>query len=147
MTRISHQTDAVDIDLSVPLKTVCFIIFKAREFHAKDAVTDPDSSSNPADDRGAAVLEDHPDDPVFEELVSLISNLSIDEQIDLVALMWLGRDDYSVADWESVRADAAAAHNDRTARYLCGDPLLADCLSDGLSLLDYSCAKFELEHL
>ena len=31
---------------------------KAREFDAKDEVTEPDPGSNPSDDKGAAVLEE-----------------------------------------------------------------------------------------
>jgi hypothetical protein len=43
---------------------VCYIIVKAREFDAKDVVTDPDDASNPTDDAMVSVLEDHRDDPV-----------------------------------------------------------------------------------
>jgi hypothetical protein len=48
-------------DLSISPEKVCFIIVKAREFDAKDVVTDPDDSSNPTDDAMVAVLEDHRD--------------------------------------------------------------------------------------
>jgi hypothetical protein len=51
-------------------------------------------------------IEDHADDPVVEELTSLTSSLSEDEQTDLVALAWLGRDDYSAGDWPAVRDEA-----------------------------------------
>jgi hypothetical protein len=135
-----------ETELEVPLETVCFIIMKAREFDAKDAVTEPSPASNPSDDRSAAILEDHADDPVLEELQSLISDLSLDAQIDLVALMWLGRDDQSADEWQSVRQQATEAHNEHTADYLCGTPLLADHLADGLSTLGYSCLEFEREH-
>lgn len=147
MTKQSSQTEADQIELNVPLEKVCFIIFKAREYDAKDVSTNSDEGSNPADDKDVSVLEDRSDDPVLQELVSLISSLSEDEQIDLVALMRLGREDYSADDWSDVRAEAADAHNERTAEYLCGTPLLADHLSNGLSTLDYSCADYELEHL
>jgi hypothetical protein len=40
--------------------------------------------------------------------------------------MWLGRDDYGPGDWPSVRAQAVDAHNEHTAEYLTGEPLLAD---------------------
>jgi hypothetical protein len=36
-------------------------------------------------------------------LTSLISELSDDEQIDLVALMWLGRNGYGADGWDEVR--------------------------------------------
>lgn len=134
-------------ELAIPLEKVCFIVMKAREYDAKDEVTDPDSGSNPSDDKASAVLEDHADDPVLEELTSLISELSEDEQIDLVALTWLGRDDYEASDWQSVRQEAARAHNRHTAGYLLGNPVLADNLADGLSAVGMSCEEFDKKHL
>ena len=95
----------------------------------------------------AAVLEDHGDDPVVEELTSFIAALSLDEQIDLVALAWLGRDDYDEGDWPAVREEAAEAHNERTATYLLGMPQLGDFLEEGLAVLGYSCEDYEIERL
>jgi len=133
--------------LTISPEKVCFVIIKAREFDAKDEVTEPDPGSNPSDDMGAAVLEDHADDPVVEELTSLIDALSEDEQIDLVALAWLGREDDSADDWPSTRAEAARAHNKNTASYLLGIPQLADFLEEGLSVLGFSCEEFEMGRL
>ncbi|MBD1546345.1 DUF3775 domain-containing protein [Roseibium aggregatum] len=147
MTQRSSQTEADQTELTIPLEKVCFIIFKAREFDAKDVSTTSDDGSNPSDDGDRSVLEDRDDDPVLQELMSLIASLSVDEQVDLVALMHLGRDDNTAQDWDDVRTEAAEAHTDRTAEYLCGTPLLADYLSDGLSALDYSCADYEMDHL
>ncbi|HWG03506.1 MAG TPA: DUF3775 domain-containing protein [Beijerinckiaceae bacterium] len=127
--------------LTIPVETVCFVIVKAREFDAKDVVTEPDPGSNPTDDDAISVLEDHGDDPVADEIKSLVDALADDEQIDLVALAWLGRGDYVAADWASVRADALAAHNNRTAAYLLGTPLIGDFLEEGLSMLGYSCTE------
>ena len=141
------QADDDQDELTISPEKVCFIIIKAREFDAKDEVTEPDPGSNPADDRDAAVLEDHEDDPVLEELTTLINSLSVDEQIDLIALAWLGRDDYSAGDWPGVREEAARAHKQRIAEYLLGMPLLADFLEEGLSMLGYSCEEFEIERL
>jgi hypothetical protein len=133
--------------LTISPEKVCFVIVKAKEFDAKDAVTEEDPGSNPTDDKETAVLEDHEDDPVVEELSGFIGALTEDEQVDLVALAWLGRDDYAASDWEAVREEAAAAHNDRTASYLLGMPLLGDFLEEGLSLLGYSCEEFEIGRL
>lgn len=88
---------------------------KAREFEAKDVVTDPNSGSNATDDAMVAVLEDHRDDPTGAELRAFIGALSEDEQIDLVALTRLGRGDGTIADWKEIRAEASRAHNNRTA--------------------------------
>jgi hypothetical protein len=133
--------------LTISPEKVFFVIVKAREFDAKVAVTETDPGSNPSDDKDAAVLEDHSDDPVVEELTSLINSLSEDEQIDLVTLAWLGRDDYSAGDWAEVREEAARAHNKRTAAYLLGMPMLGDFLEEGLSMLGYSCEEFEINRL
>ncbi len=145
--RTTEQGPEDAISLSISPEKVCFIIFKAREFDAKDAVSEPDPGSNPSDDKEAAILEDHEDDPVVEELTSFINSLSQDEQIDLVALTWLGRDDYSADDWPSVRAEAAEAYNEHTTDYLIGTPLLGDFLEEGLALLGRSCEEFEIDRL
>jgi len=146
-TTIPHDIEESKPELSVSPEKVCFLIFKAREFDAKEDPSESDPASNPSDDKDAAVLEDQPDDPVVEEITSLIDSLSQDEQIDLVALTWLGRDDYSVEDWQAVREEAARAYNGRTARYLLGIPQLGDFLEEGLSMLGHSCEEFEIERL
>ncbi|HTQ83740.1 MAG TPA: DUF3775 domain-containing protein [Pseudolabrys sp.] len=133
--------------LTISPEKVFFAIVRAREFDAKDEISEPDPGSNPSDDMDVAVLEDHDDDPVVEELTAFINSLSEDEQVDLVALAWLGRDDYSANDWAEVRAEAARAHNERTAAYLLGIPQLGDFLEEGLSTLGYSCEDFELNRL
>ena len=133
--------------LTIALEHVCFLIVKAREFDVKVGVVEPDPGSNPGDEDMREVLEDYPDDPVQEELTSFIDGLSYDEQVDLVTLAWLGRDDYSAEDWAEVRQQAAEAHNNRTAAYLLGMPLLGDYLEEGISLLGLSCQDFEMGRL
>jgi hypothetical protein len=125
--------------LSISPEKVCFFVLKAREFDVKDAVADPDSGSNPSDDAMIDVLEDHPDDPTQQELRSFIDALTEDEQIDLVALTWLGRGDGTLDEWNELRAEAARLHNKRTAAYLLGKPMLGDHLEEGLSQFGLSC--------
>jgi hypothetical protein len=120
---------------------LCFIVSLAREFDVKDVVTDPHPASNPTDDAQLAALEDHVNDPSAVELRTFIDELDVDEQIDLVALVWLGRGDGERSDWTSLRTDAADAHNDRTADYLMGMPLLADFLLDGMNAFNISCEE------
>ena len=45
--------------LAISPEKVCFIVVKAREFDAKDIVTDPGDSSSATDDAMISVLEDH----------------------------------------------------------------------------------------
>jgi len=141
------RTPTVMPTLSISPEKVCFIIVKGHEFDAKDIVTDPNEGSNAADDAMISVLEDHPDDPVQQELIGFINALTEDEQVDLVTLTWLGRGDGTVEDWDQLRAEASRAHNRRTAQYLLGMPLLPDHLEDALSELGMSCQEFETGRL
>ena len=126
-------------ELSISEQKLCFIIAKAREFDVKDVVTDPDDASNATDDAMISVLEDQKDDPVVQELVAVIYAMSEDEQVDLVTLTWLGRGDGTIEDWSELRAEAARAHNRRTASYLLGIPLLSDYLEEAISQFGISC--------
>jgi Protein of unknown function (DUF3775) len=136
-----------DPTLTISSESVCFIIIKAREFDAQDVVTDPDSGSNAADDGAASVLEAHSDDLTQKELVAFINALSEEEQTDLVALLWLGRGDGTMEDWDDLRDEAQRQHNARTATYLLGEPLLSDHLEEGLSQFGLTCEDFEIGRL
>lgn len=133
--------------LTIRPETVCYIIIKAREFGVKVEPEDVDSGSNPTDDREVDVLEDFADDPTFEELSSALEAVNDDESLDLVALAWIGRGDYTVEDWDEAREQAAEIPMKDRPRYLIGTPLLGDYLEEGLSELGYSCEDVEVERL
>ena len=61
--------------------------------------------------------------------------------------MWLGRGDGTLEDWSDLRDEAQEQHNNRTAAYLLGEPLLSDFLEEGLSQFGLSCAEFEIDRL
>ena len=130
-------------DLAISPEKVAAILTKARQFDVKDVVTDPDSGSNASDDAMLSILEDHADDPVRNELIAIIRGLNEDEQVDLVALTWLGRGDGDLDDWQEIRAEAARAHKRRAAEYLLGIPLLGDYLEEALTQIGYSPEEFE----
>ncbi|WP_395665029.1 DUF3775 domain-containing protein [Methylocella sp.] len=134
-------------ELSISTDEVCFIIQKARQFDVKEGLSDLDSGSNASDDGMIDVLEDRADDPVAREIAGAVDGLNVDEQAELVALVWLGRGDGGLEDWDELRAEAARAQNGRTAGYLLGIPLLSDYLEEGLALFGLSCADFEAENL
>lgn len=125
-------------ELTISPEKIAFVIEKAREFDVKEAASDPDSGSNAADDDMVDVLDDNGRDPVVRELSSFIRALNEDEQIDLVALMWLGRGDGTIEEWDDLRARAVEARGEytnprrETVSYLLGEPMLGDFLADGL---------------
>jgi hypothetical protein len=127
--------------LNVNPATVCFLIDKAHEFHAKEDVVIPDTPGSPTEDWALQVLADHFDDPTYQEFKLTVADLDQDQQVELVALLWIGRGDFDVAEWSEALAEARRVWNPRTADYLLAHPLLADYLEEGLDLLGYSCEE------
>jgi hypothetical protein len=127
--------------LNINPQTVCFLIDKAREFHAKEEVTIPEMTTSPSDDWAMQVLADHRDDMTYGELHSTINDLEPDQQVELVALMWVGRGDYDADEWDAATQNAKDEWNNRTAEYVIATPLLADYLSEALNQLGYSCEE------
>src|ERR1700748_503846 len=99
---IAAEPDEAELpELGISVEKVRFIIIKARQFDAKEGDSDPDEGSNAADDGEADVLEDKPeDDAVRQELTQFINGLNEEEQINLVALAWVGRGTYEIEDWD-----------------------------------------------
>lgn len=120
-------------------ETVCRIIDKAHEFHAKEEVVIPEEPENPSGDWARQVLADHADDPTYRELKSMIEDLEPDQQVALVALMWVGRGDFDESEWSDALAQARESWTEHTADYLIATPLVADYLDEGLAALGYSC--------
>ena len=125
-------------ELAISAEKVGFLIEKTREFDVKEGVSDPDSGSNGADDNMVDVLEDNGDDPVAREITGFINAMTEDEQVDLVALMRLGRGDGTIEEWDDLRRDAADGGSLSTANYLLGEPLVSDYLAEGLDAFGLS---------
>ena len=76
-------------------------------------------------------------DPIATELSSLINDLNIDAQRDLLALLWVGRGDYSADQWSDARHQARETSHMHVASYLEQTPLACEYLVDGLTELGY----------
>mgnify|MGYP001824911131 CR=1 FL=1 len=129
--------------LNVNPETVCFIITKARQFQAKEEVVITEVPYSPSDDWARQVLANHIDDPSVQEVKATIRDLEPDQRAELVALMWLGRGDYLLSEWEQVQADAAESLTDITdvGAYLLSHPLVAEYLLEGLIQHGISCEE------
>ena len=139
-----EKTEAA-VELTISAEKVFYIIVKAREFDEKVAPTDPESGSNPTDDRDVDVLEAEGDDPTLQELEAALTMLNIDEQLDLLALTWLGRGDFP--SFEQARQEAQDMRDKHIPSYLIGTPKLGDYLEEGLAQLGYSVEEFEINRL
>jgi|RhiMethySRZTD1v2_1073278.scaffolds.fasta_scaffold1043325_2 hypothetical protein len=147
MVKVIVEDESDLPDLGINPEKVCHVIVKARQFDVKDAISDPNSGSNAADDGMTDVLEDAPNDPTLRELKAFIRALDEDEQIWLVALAWIGRGTYDAKQCNEALKLARDEHNARTAEYLLGLPMLGDYLEEGLAAFGESCTDFESGHL
>ena len=128
-----------DINLEVNPDDVCQLIQLARDFHAQDAVVVSDEPPPPVMSLSAEAMETHEGDPLLEEFRTIIEDLDRSQQVQVVALLWLGRGDYEVEEWDALLEDADDAWSDHTADYLLAHPLLADQLLEALEMLGHSC--------
>ena len=133
--------------LAIDPEKVGFIIIKAREFEVSTDPVEPEVVAKPADEEADNVFQEFAGDSTQQELRAAIEQLNIEEQYHLVALMWLGRGTYTKDEWSEAVAEARAAHNEHTADYLLGTPLLPDYLEDGLTDLGYSIEDVEMGRL
>lgn len=129
--------------LRISPEKVCYVAAKARELDVKVAPEELDDGSNASDDAMQRILEDYADDATFEELQAFLLAQNDGEIGDLVALMWLGRGDFEVADWAAERRRVRDVREQRTVAYLLGQPLLADYLEEGLAAFGLSCAELD----
>lgn len=72
------------------------------------------------------------------ELRGFIEQLSEEEQVSLVALMWIGRGSFAAEELEEAKETAAEEATTPTADYLLGSPHLSDHLENGLDELGIS---------
>ena len=121
--------------LQIATEKVQYIITLARDFDAKVA---PWETSEEREDDVEAILEDSPNDPYEAQLKTFIDELNIDEQVSLVALMWIGRGTYEAEDLKEALSTARSERVNETSAYLLGVPLLSDYLTDGLEKLGIS---------
>ncbi|HSO81138.1 DUF3775 domain-containing protein [Thiocapsa sp.] len=125
--------------LHIPLESICGIIDMAREFQSKEEVVLPDNPSSPTEDWALQVLADHSEDYSVQAMTEAIGEMSQRQRAELVALMWIGRGDYDLEEWETAVDDALGDYSLRAAAYLLAHPMVSDDLEEGLLALGYSC--------
>ncbi len=106
------------VELVNNIENLEFIIAKAREYDVQVPATDEDSGSNASDDNEVDILDASLTNPTRKELFAAIRSLNIDERQELLALMWVGRGDFSVDEWDEALSTAADRDNGREASIL-----------------------------
>jgi len=118
---------------------VRLLILQAHEYYAKETLRMTDDKIIQGVENDLPIQTSYEDDVTYQTFKNTIEDLEPDQQESLVALMWLGRGDYDVEEWEAILEIAHERRNERTAEYLIATPLVADYLEEGLSQLGYQC--------
>ena len=129
-------------ELTLKPQTAFYIVLKARAFDAKVARPDGVDASNPADDQNVDVLLFQGDDATEQELVAAIRTLNDDERLDLIALIWIGRGDFTFDEWAEARGAARLINREQTPHYVLQIPLVSDYLEEALSELGYTLSDY-----
>jgi Protein of unknown function (DUF3775) len=77
------------------------------------------------------------------ELRAFVERLNEDEQTELVAIMWIGRESFFAEDLKEAIATARTEASTPCADYLLGTPHLSDHLENGLDALGISAMDAE----
>ena len=135
--------------LSVNPEIVGRLIDLSHIFHGQGDLIIPDEMDNavldssvsladsPADDAPSQMAAGHGDETAFQEFKSIIDALEPDQQQEVVALLWLGRGDYTFEEWDAIVEQAREQWTPETAEYLVDHPLLASYLTDALEMHGY----------
>ena len=128
------RDDDEEFDLGISLESVAAIVDAAR------AVQEGEESGALAREEEDEEGLDAEDDENMDEdaLRAFIADLNEDEQASLIALAWVGRGDYSGAEFEEARGLAKERNIRDPAEYLLGIEMLGDMLEEGLSELGLS---------
>jgi hypothetical protein len=129
--------------LDIAPEKVAHVIIKAREFDAKVGAWNASPDEGDAEEDPSAILEDFSNDPTAAEIAGFIDALNDDEQVNLVALAWVGRGTFEAEEFDEAVETARSEQVNSTASYLMGLPLLADYLEEGLEKLGYSASDIE----
>jgi hypothetical protein len=70
---------------------------------------------------------------IRRELIEFIKDLDVDEAAAVVALAWIGRDDFQPEEWKIAVSEAKERAEGPTWKYLMEMELLPDHLEDALS--------------
>lgn len=135
------------IPLSLKTDYVQMLILKVRAVMAQEGTVTPLSESNPSDGKIPATLQEDREYLVREEVISEIQGLNKEQQLELVALMWLGRGDSESEEWGNLVKLAAERQEIPVENYLLEHPLLADYWAEGLDQLGLSGNIAEVEEI
>lgn len=128
-------------ELGINPDKVCAFAEAAREVAGLDVSTSGDATTS-GDDSPLETMIEPPSgrmDPRRREMIAFVAGLDAEEQANLLALILLGRGDYTIEEWDDALAEARDSIDDRSADFMIGDPALPDYLLEGLDAFGETC--------
>src|SRR5690349_19482080 len=124
-------------ELRINSDKVCEFIEAARELAGRVTSTAGDQTSTGDDSPLVLGMVQRSDDPTRLMMVEFVAGLNVEEQTDLLALVYMGRGD--AGDWDEALDMARDRIDAKDADFMIGDPSLPEYLGDGLDLFGKSC--------
>jgi hypothetical protein len=125
-------------ELRINPDKVCQIIEAGRELAGRVAPTTGDRTTN-GDDSPLHFIEQDVDDPTRQQIVEMIAGMNVEEQVDLLALIYLGRGDFGLDEWDDALEEARTRIDDADADFMIGDVALPGYLGEALDAFGKSC--------
>jgi hypothetical protein len=126
-------------ELRISTDKVCDFIEVAREVAGLVPPTTGDSTTT-GDDSPLTSIEDDPsEDDRRGQMLEFIAGLNVAEQVDLLALIFIGRGDFDIAEWDDAVREAGDRITEGDPDYMIGDAALPEYLGTGLNAFDRSC--------
>lgn len=135
----NSDTDAdTAVEMTIAPGFLSRLVFKMRAVSLGDEDTPRDSRDN-AQEGGhhVTLAEEVGSEATLEELTEEIEGMDPEHQYELVALMWVGRGDFSADEWSEALALAAERADTPTSEYLLSHPMAADEIANGLEELGH----------
>jgi hypothetical protein len=122
-------------ELQISTDKIEDFIEAAREVAGKVRPTTGDRTTT-GDDSELVTIEDYPGDPRREQMDEFILGLNIAEQIDLLALILVGRGDFDIAEWPDAVREARGLIADGNPDFMIGDAALPEYLGTALDAVE-----------
>lgn len=119
--------------MEISVEKVLELVEHLRLLDAKDGDAEFDSGEDSYESGSSHLFEDIAEDGTADQIRGVIDGLNVDEQAELVALVWIGRGDFEAEEWPAAIRRAHERAVRKTSKYLMGIPNVGDLLEEGIA--------------
>jgi len=119
--------------MEISVEKVLELVEHLRLLDSKDGDAEFDSGEDSYESGSGHLFEDIAEDGTADQIRGVIDGLNVDEQAELVALVWIGRGDFEPEEWPAAIRRAHERAVRKTSKYLMGIPNVGDLLEEGIA--------------